>query len=180
MKKGGGKTKGGNWEREICRTLTEWVTGKREPVIFWRSSGSGAQFTQTKGKGSRMAADLVAVDKRGSFLTDRFCIEAKHYKAVSFKGLLTGRSGIIKWWGQVEADAGKVGRIPCLIFKINYYPPYLMMRIETFAALENIVGRYEKYLIQWDYKVICLLHEFLDWCQPSDLELLKREEGKGR
>lgn len=173
MRRGLGKVKGGNWEREICRILTEWVTGRREPVIFWRSSSSGAQFTQTRGRGSRMAADLVAVDGKGGFLTDRFSIEVKHYKAVSFKGLLTGRSPIVKWWGQVEADAGRVGRVPCLIFKVNYYPPYLMVGVGVFAALENIIGKYEKYMIQWDYKVICLLREFLDWCQPKDLELLK-------
>lgn len=173
MKKGGGKAKGSAFEREVCRIFTKWITGKSKPVIFWRTASSGAQFTQTKGKGSKMAADLMAVEPEGCVLTDRFAIECKSYSTVSFKMLLKQSKSckITLWWEQVVEDASKISKKPMLVFKSKYFPTCLMIRCEDLGLIESVTGVFTGGLLEWDGKAICLLEDFLSWCQASDMRM---------
>ena len=41
----GGKAKGSAFEREVCKMLNVWLTGKEKPYVFWRSPSSGALAT---------------------------------------------------------------------------------------------------------------------------------------
>jgi len=176
VKPGAGKNKGSSFEIEICYTLTNWVTGKRKPAIFWRTASSGAQFTQTKGKGSKMAGDIMAVDPKGEFLIERFCIECKFYKEIPFDNILTGKSSILTWWDQVVEDARSVGRRPLLIFKANRRPAHLVAFPDVFSRLESYVGRGIGTFLLRDpsegmSKEISLLDDFLGWVQPVDMKI---------
>jgi len=78
-----GRVKGMRFERDICKKLSQWWTGKDEEVhddVFWRSAGSGATATaRTKRKKRTFGqyGDIQANDPIGQPLLDCFTIELK-------------------------------------------------------------------------------------------------------
>lgn len=129
MKPGQGKNKGSSFERLICKKLTRWVTGKEDPLIFWRTASSGAHATQKAkaNKASKMYGDIMAIAKEGEFLTDRFVIECKHYKDYNFEDFVLYSKGLVMdWWNQVKNDTEKAGKHPLLIYKRNNYSILVM------------------------------------------------------
>lgn len=79
MKRGGGKAKGGSYERQFCKELSLWWTGTDDDA-FWRTAGSGARATM-RGKTNRATAghcgDVGATDERGLPLMKVVSIELK-------------------------------------------------------------------------------------------------------
>ena len=37
--------KGGDFERQVSKTLTKWLSGREKPYLFWRMPGSGGLAT---------------------------------------------------------------------------------------------------------------------------------------
>ena len=79
---GAKQTKGGWYEREICRVLTRWWTGDADrDSLWWRSSQSGGRATHRgrKGKsvGKTHCGDICAKEDEGQPLVDLFTIECK-------------------------------------------------------------------------------------------------------
>jgi len=81
-------SKGGQFEREICKTLSLWWTGDDRDDVFWRTSQSGGRAT-TRSKEGRETfgqyGDIQATDPIGQPLINFFCIELKKgYNNASF------------------------------------------------------------------------------------------------
>lgn len=128
MKPGGANAKGGAFERLICRKLTEWITGKPKPEIFWRSATSGAKATveHKAGRDSHMGGDLVTIHPKGQPFIDQFSVELKHRKSYGkMESLIEGKGALLEWWNQCEEDAIRSSRYPLLIFKANRTPIYV-------------------------------------------------------
>jgi hypothetical protein len=73
-------SKGPQWERDLCRILSEWWSGGEHDDLFWRSSQSGGRATQRSKKGKRTTGhygDIAATDPLGYPLTRVFALEAK-------------------------------------------------------------------------------------------------------
>ena len=120
MRKGGSNAKGGDFERQICRLLTKWITGEEKPEIFWRSATSGAKATQDAKAGhkSKMGGDIVSIDERGQWFTDQFSVECKNRAGYgNLDQLLLKRGEFLKWWEQACKDADRADKSPLLIFK---------------------------------------------------------------
>ena len=72
--------KGGNFEREICRTLSKWWTHGKRDDVFWRSSQSGGRATLRFKKGKSTFGsygDIAATDPIGGPLLKFATIELK-------------------------------------------------------------------------------------------------------
>ncbi len=72
--------KGGQYEREFCRKLSEWWSGGTRDDIFWRTSSSGGRATQrakTNRKTFGQYGDIQAVDPIGAPLMRVLCVELK-------------------------------------------------------------------------------------------------------
>jgi hypothetical protein len=72
--------KGGNYERDTCRSLSRWWTGGKRDDIFWRSSQSGGRATERAKKGKTTFGsygDIAAVDPIGRPLLEFATIELK-------------------------------------------------------------------------------------------------------
>jgi hypothetical protein len=117
------KRKGSSNEKEIARLLTNWITGKPKPEIFWKIGSSGSKFTQDIKHNvvGSMSGDIVAIDEKGAILTNKFSIECKHYKTCDFLPLLRGNGDVLKWWQQCYNDAVEANKHPMLIFKRNNF-----------------------------------------------------------
>lgn len=72
--------KGGEFEREICKRLSLWLTGGESDEGLWRSSNSGGRATGRRRRGERTTThngDIAATTARGAALLRRTCWELK-------------------------------------------------------------------------------------------------------
>lgn len=158
MKKRRGKVKGSENERNLCKVLSKWWTGKDKPIVFWRVGSSGATFTITST--TEMAGDVVAVHQDGISFTNIFVVETKFVKNFDILDLLYPEkktNQIENWWDQVTRDSSKINRIPLLIFKRNRLEYLFMTKESLFDKLKinkfpfiinknRVVGRFEWFL----------------------------------
>lgn len=132
-------SKGGTFERDICKYLSKWIQGTEKPYIFWRGRGSGGVFTQDMTAGEDFAGDIYLVRPEGKFLSDRFSVECKngYPKASVDYHLKYNKSDPIRdFWRQCTQDAELTNRRPMLIFKkLNIKPIFVGIDQRTFDDL---------------------------------------------
>jgi len=159
MKKGGGKKKGSENERRLCKILSKWWTGKDKPIVFWRVGSSGAQFTISSGT-TEMSGDVVAVHQDGFSLTNIFSIETKFVKYFDLIDLfypLKKTNQVYSWWKQCIGDAEKVNKKPLLIFRRNRSEYFFMMEYN-----ENLKKYLFDFMIFKDKTIIGKLKDLIN------------------
>lgn len=121
MRKGGSKQKGAQFEREVCKALSLWVTNGRRGDVFWRAAMSGGRATMFSDV--RQCGDICAVAPEGAAFCDMFFAENKHYKDLQITSwLLTGKGHLAQFWEETWDQAGIHHRRPLLIFRQNAFP----------------------------------------------------------
>jgi hypothetical protein len=111
--------KGGDFEREVSKTLTVWLTGKEKPYKYWRMPGSGGLATIHE-ECADLSGDIRSLSRDGDFLTDAFSIECKTgYPKTSFWQHFKHLKGfhIKLFWKQAVEDALKPRKRPMLIYR---------------------------------------------------------------
>lgn len=92
MKKGGGKNKGNQFERDFCKRLSLWWSNGESDSVFWRTSNSGGRATVRSSKGQRTENqydDVCAVEESGRDFMRLFTIELKRgYNRHSLQDLI--------------------------------------------------------------------------------------------
>jgi len=110
------KAKGNKYERDVARFLTRWITGKDNPLLFWRSTSSGAFWTTSR-CAEGQAGDISAVHVDGQWFIDQYTIECKSVAPIKFD---LGHTGDLeKFWGQAINQARGIDREPLLFLKRN-------------------------------------------------------------
>jgi hypothetical protein len=72
--------KGGQYERELCRDLSLWLSYGSDDDCLWRTSQSGGRATQRAKSGKKTeghTGDLSATNKIGRKFLKRFAVEVK-------------------------------------------------------------------------------------------------------
>lgn len=150
--------KGGDFEREISKCLTCWLTGKEKPYAFWRMPGSGGLSTIHE-ENKNLTGDIIALKPEAEFLTNKFSVECKTgYPQTSF----WQHFGRVKnfnleiFWRQSNDDAVKAGKHPMLIYRkkgrrpaigisqwisdqLHLDLPYVMLHFTKEQALPNLI-----------------------------------------
>lgn len=126
MRKGGGKSKGTEFERQVCKDLSLWVSkGKRED-LYWRSAMSGGRATIQYKKGiinETQQGDITSIDPLGALLTKQFVIECKFYEDLKIsQSIIKGKGFLIEFWTELLLKCHGVKKEPILIAKQNLYP----------------------------------------------------------
>lgn len=127
---GKSKQKGSSFEREVCKTLSLWITGGKDKELFWRSAMSGGRATRASKKGliHNVAGDICAVGAAGHALTDVFFVECKNYRDLSLENFFVKQSGILaEFWARCFEEAHKHRKIPMLIAKQNRTPTLVVL-----------------------------------------------------
>jgi hypothetical protein len=131
MRPGGGKQKGAQFEREVCKRLSLWVSEGKDEDLFWRSAMSGGRATVAGKSGkklNRQAGDISAVSKEGCSLTDRFYIECKHVANLSLEGMLLNDNGLLaSFWDECTNQAREYKKAPMLIARQNRWRSALVL-----------------------------------------------------
>ena len=85
-------SKGSNFEREICRELSEWWSCGKRDDLFWRTSMSGGRATVRNRQGKEthgQYGDIMATHPMGNSLIRLTTIELKRgYSGASFIDLI--------------------------------------------------------------------------------------------
>jgi len=111
-------SKGGDFEREICKFLTVWCGGDPKQPYFWRQPASGAMLTRNDDL--NMSGDIRAIRPEGDFLTKNISLELKNgypKTSIDYHLKYNKSDGIREFWEQCVGDAVKVGKHPMLIYR---------------------------------------------------------------
>lgn len=147
MKKGGGKQKGAQFERDVCVALSQWVSGGKSDSCFWRSAMSGGRATVRYAKGKShdgQGGDLAATSIEGHALLNNFVVECKHVADLNLRGAAIKGIGPLKeFWLQVSGDAERVSKQPMLIARQNMMPTVLFLRSSSAQPFFGMVSQFE-------------------------------------
>jgi hypothetical protein len=173
MKPGGGKRKGGSFERLIAKELSTWWTGGKNDRVFWRTHSSGALGTVSKMRTEY--GDLMAVDDAGRAFMEIFNIELRHSRELDVSDLVygSGKSGMAKFIQEGRRSAMMSRREPIWIFKEHQGPVMVMMDPITLTHTGQsiiVMGVAGAFPI-WDVFVM----EFEDWKKFFDKAAFLKE-----
>lgn len=175
MRKGGGKGKGNEFERKICKAISEkWSNGAWKDLC-WRATTSGGRATITKTKTKGYHGDICAVSPLIEPLFDKYCFELKHYKDLDIAQVLrTGKSQLLVFWRQALRAAVASDRIPLLIYKVNYLPEMLVFPARFLSRFKPLVNKQIPAIFVGQSLCICNFFEVL-----NALDITKFKESLG-
>jgi hypothetical protein len=101
--------KGGEFEREVCKTLSLWWTDCDSDAVFWRTSNSGGRAT-VRGKGKRKTVnqhgDITFTDPVGMPLLQALTFELKRGYSCTLQDLIDAdkppRTSYAAWIAQAK------------------------------------------------------------------------------
>jgi len=145
VKKGGGKRKGGAFEREMCRALSLLVTKGKRDDVFWRTDSGARQTQAAKGKKavalSHVAGDVVAVHELGYAFVAHWYVEMKSYRNLQLpQFILNGEGFIAKVWDDTCVKSSRLRKSPMLILKQNQFRPFVVMTWKQARPLVDTGG----------------------------------------
>jgi hypothetical protein len=180
VKPGRGKQKGSEFERNICRELSLWISDGRYKNVFRRNT-----FTQTGDLIVNPALKDEKIRELALKFLDMFNVECKSYKNIDLLAELDVGEGRRKttelesWWKQCCEDAVNSRKYSLLVIKRNRYKPYVVIDFEILLVLDkwfNILDRTENYfrffLNKNEQVFLMKLKYFLDF-DPETLNLIE-------
>ena len=171
MKKGGGKAKGAEFERHVCKTLSLAITKGDSDALFWRSAMSGGRATiQAKDdiKNKAQAGDISPIAKEGIVFADKFMIECKFYKDFNLHQIFLGnrKNKVLQFWNRLVYDADSVEKWPILIAKQNFLDTFVFV----YDVAPMLVFCERATVIVPSLNMACLLYtDFLDILETKDM-----------
>jgi len=114
-----GKSKGSQFERDISRSLTVWLTGQAKPYAFWRSPASGGLATISE-LNQDLGGDIIGLTEEAKEICSIISIELKTgYPKTSFwQHFKNIKNFNIKvFWRQCVEDAERASKLPMLIYR---------------------------------------------------------------
>lgn len=173
--------KGGAFEREVCKKISEWWTlGKRDD-LFWRTSNSGGRATVRRKKGKYSYSghgDLSYTHPKGKKLLDLISFELKRgynqnakkgkNSPSSFQSLVDAPKHLLaqpfeEWIFQAEQAAKNArAKFWCLIHRpdkrrdmvyMSYSHATLLFGVGAERPIENVMDRYVSVVLRFNKKI---------------------------
>lgn len=195
--------KGGDFERDICKYLSMWVTRQARDDIFWRTAGSGARATNRMKKKmttADSAGDMMSIAKYGKPYTDQAIWEFKRgYGGVRSKSKRKRKPSqtvdplsildnlksqktkplLQEWWTKISKERRRHKRkFAFLIFKRDRKDICISMTQRTFNYIENknrVFLRKKISLRMYGYNIVIMrLDNFCKWCDPQKTFVTKK------
>jgi hypothetical protein len=109
--------KGGDFEREVSKFLTKWLTGSEKPYKYWRQDASGGLATIHE-ENVHLTGDIKPLARDSEFLTDVFSIECKtgYPKTSIWQHFKSTKFALEEFWVQCIEDAPE-NKYPMLIYR---------------------------------------------------------------
>lgn len=170
-----GKRKGSQWERDISKYLTQWLTNQKAQYYFWKSPGSGSIGT-ISGTNPDLHGDIIPLkEESDKALCSKIVFECKNgYPKTTLDNHLkyNKEDNIYSFWSQVVYDAEKVNKYPMLIYKKKGMPtPWLGISTELYNKLKKHLENIRFLHLKWDDKLPDIyffsFYEFFDIITPD-------------
>ena len=173
--------KGSEFERQISKFLSSWLTGSERPLQFWRSPSSGG--LSTRYQDDNISGDIVAITKESKSMWP-FSVECKNGYGkinITHNFIQDSKSNNIKdFWIQCTDDC-PADKYPMLIFKQLRHKPLVGIDHRAYEKLKfklstlNICYLYFgieslPILVLMDFK------EFFECITQDDIKKLKADE----
>jgi len=170
--------KGGDFERQVSKDLTIWLTGKKKPYKFWRMPGSGGLATIHE-ENVDLSGDVRSLDSEGEFFTQIWSVECKNgYPKTSFwQHFKNAKTFSIKlFWIQCCNDADKSGKHPMLVYRKKGRQPIVGISLNDVLIIDRIIdishmssislnwGSELSSVVFFDYK------DFFEKIKPDDMK----------
>jgi len=189
--------KGENFEREISRFLSLWLTdGKRDDII-WRKR---VRRTNKTPNAEFQLGDIKAEDAIAIPFTDLFSVELKtgYSRSKNKKGIRNTpwdlldvidhtstlsrkkeyNPTIIEFWEQTFRDSCISEKKPLLIFKRDYHIPVVCTSKEVYLSLIFYCGDYVFDYSTLHFKSYVLyfftMIDFFEWLTPDIIAIINR------
>jgi hypothetical protein len=191
--------KGGEYERDICKYLSMWVTRQMRDDIFWRTAGSGARATARMKKNmttADSAGDMMAIAKYGKPYTDQAIWEFKRGYggerskrkpseqidplAVLDNPKRMKRKPILnEWWTKITKEKNRHQRkFAFIIFKRDFKDHCIVMSQRTFDYIETKNRKFLRQMLRirtFGYHLVIMrLDHFCRWCDPQKTFVTKK------
>jgi len=162
MSKINGHSKGAEYERNIAKQLSIWLSKGERDDLFWRTHGSGSRHTTRVKKNIRTEGQDGDISSTCRGISDKFrrffSIEIKFYKNINLWGLITGKkTGILSFWNEAVVQADSVYKEPVLIAKENYKPALFISTAYVYGLFHDYFG------LNYDMKVNVLDNTLFVW-----------------
>lgn len=181
--------KGGDFERELCRTLSLWFSGGKRDDLLWRSSQSGGRATARARKGQTTAGhcgDICATCPEGEPITRKITWELKrgYNKTARMSDLLTysykdwenAKKGTLPAFIHQSEEAAERARTIywILIHRPDRGPAIVYMTVTLCRKLELPTSKMNavRFRAAWYTLYAMTLDDFLKHCKPSLLSKL--------
>jgi hypothetical protein len=147
--------KGSQFERDMCRLFSRWVSGGDRDDLFWRTSQSGGRATACSRRGAALKTkgfygDMALVGgsdhEAGKLFADTVSVEFKRgYNRVSIQDLLdlpkrAATRTFEYFLEQATHDATESGRLWLLVWKRDSRDPIVVMPHTFLPALGARTG----------------------------------------
>jgi hypothetical protein len=111
--------KGPQFERDMCRWLSRWLSRGASSNLLWRSSQSGGRATTLKKKGENLsvhAGDAAAIHPDAFKFVEAFFVECKNLESLRLDLLVYSHQGELgKWWDKCCRQAREWKKVPLMI-----------------------------------------------------------------
>lgn len=123
MRKGGSKSKGGSYERHICRTLSLWMSNGFNEDLWWRSAMSGGRATikaKTNVFLAAQAGDITSIHPMSQPWAERYYFELKHRRDLKSEFYRSVKNDSLQaFWAVAKVEAQRYGKEPIIICRQN-------------------------------------------------------------
>ena len=170
--------KGGRYENKKCEQLSIWVLGRKKPMIYRRTSGSGGRATRRGDTRSTEAGDIMSNSPLGDFLTTICLIEAKDRVEINVLDMLphATRSNVETlrdFWLKTVVQADAADKYPLFIFhRHGTRIDYIIVSSAFYSKLSDYIGLHSSSIYTVTFPngtVLMALDHFLDWVKPWEL-----------
>ncbi len=172
--------KGGDYERNVAKFLSKWLTGTTKPYMFWRQDASGGIAT-IHIENVHMTGDICSVHPDSAFFTDLFSIECKiGYPKTSFWQHFTKvKFGVQEFWQQALNDAIKSNKHPLLFYRKKGRKQIVGINRFIQEKLYKKIGGLRHIMVCWSHEINenpsqdCMLYDmetFFEKVTPDDIK----------
>lgn len=182
-------SKGGEFERSVCKSLSLWWTHGKRDDIFWRTAGSGGRAT-TRGKHGKSTAnsdgDITAIDPIGQPLLDIVTLELKrgYSWAPALHELIDkpdGRAAKLykQWFKQARQSHEQAGSFAWMIIHKRDRCKAIVIMPRVFAAYISPLGGPSCFTVRVLGDGIAIeaypLEDFINLVSPEHIKTLSKK-----
>lgn len=181
------KSLGNQYERDVAKKISKWLTGSEDEIVVWRNVHSGSIGTVKKKKGEsgkNVDGDFQCLDSQYESFFNLFYIDSKSLTKINLFMINPANqksNKLLNEWKKVVDDAESSNKEPMMWVKIRddrKIPEFIMMTNKFLINFDNfmecifkdnkyscIIFLQDEFLKTFDYKdlikLVCIKDNFL-------------------